>query len=88
MKPKRLQPVGEPVVNCEQRRDQRAIRLIARERAEGCPVTEEERNIPELANGRVGYDRVPVVPMESILKMVRIGCENSGKQRRTAEARD
>jgi len=53
--------VGESVVNCEQRRDQRAIRLIARERAEGCCVTEEERNVPQLANGGVVYDRVLVV---------------------------
>ena len=70
MKPERLEPVAELVVNCQQRRDQRPIRLIARERAEGCPVAEEERNVPKFANGRVGYDRVPVVSVERILKMV------------------
>ena len=70
MKPKRLQPVGEPVVNCEQRRDQRAVRLIAREHAKGGRVTEEERNVPQIANGDVAYDRVPVVHVEAIVKMV------------------
>jgi len=76
--------VGESVVNCEQRRDQRAIRLIARERAEGCCVTEEERNVPQLANGGVVYDRVLVVEeVEAIVKMVRIGCKNGDEQQRT-----
>jgi hypothetical protein len=84
MKPERLQAVGESVVNCEQRRDQRAIRLIARERAKGCRVTEEQWNVPQLANGRVGYDRVPVVPVEAIVKMVCLGCENGEEQQRTA----
>ena len=84
MKPERLQPVGESVVNCEQRRDQRAIRLIARERAEGCRVPEKERNVPQFANGRVGYDRVSIVPVEAIVEMVCVGCENGEEQQRTA----
>src|SRR2546428_1939132 len=88
MKPERLKPTGKSVVNCEQRRDQRAIRLIARERAEGCRVTEEEWNVPQLANGRVVYDRVPVVHVEAIVKMVRIGCENGDEQQRTAQTGD
>ena len=70
MKPKWLQPVGESVINCEKRRDQRAIRLIARERTEGRRVTEKEWNVPQLANGRVVYDRVPVVVVKAIVKMV------------------
>src|SRR5437667_9150677 len=88
MKPERLKPVGKLVVNCEQRRDQRAIRLIARERAEGCRVMEEEWNVRQLANGGVVYDRVPVVHVEAIVKMVRIGCENGGDQQRTAKTSD
>ena len=66
MKPKRLQPVGEPVVDREQRRDQRAVRLIAREHAKGGRVTEEERNVPQVANGDVVYDRVPVVHVKPL----------------------
>src|ERR1700675_2307239 len=88
MKPERLQPVGEPVVNCEQRRDQRPIRLIARERAEGCRVTEEERDVPQLANGRVAYDRVPVVHVEAIVEMVCVGSQNDEEQQRTGYNRD
>src|SRR5437870_5379821 len=83
MKPERLQPVGQSVVNCEQRRDQRAIRLIGRDRAEGCRITEEDRNVPQLANGGVVYDRVLVVEVEAIVKMVRIGCENGDEQQHT-----
>ena len=40
MKPERLQSAAERVVDREQRRDERAIRLIARERAEGRRVAE------------------------------------------------
>ena len=80
--------MGELVVNCEQRRDQRPIGLIAWEGAEGCRVTEEERNVPQLANGRVVYDRVPVVHVESIVKMVSVGCEDGDDHQRTAQTRD
>ena len=62
--------------------------IIARERAEGCRVTEEERNVPQLANGRVVYDRVPVVHVEAIVKMVCVGCENNDEQQRTAQTGD
>jgi hypothetical protein len=88
MKPKRLQPVGELVVNCEQRRDKRPIRLVARKCAERCRITEEERNVPQLANGRVVYNRVPVVEVEAVVKMVCVGCENGEEQQRTGHNRD
>jgi len=73
MKPKRLQPMGELVVNCEQRRDQRAIRLIAWERAESCRITKEKRNVSQIANGRIVYDRVPVVEVKAVVEMVCVG---------------
>ena len=69
MKPEWLQPT-EPIVDRKQCRDERAIRLIARERAEGRRVAEEKRNIPQFADGRIGYDRMRIVEVEAILKMV------------------
>ena len=88
MKPERLQSAGESVVDREQRRDERAIRLIARERAEGRRVAEEERNVPQLANGRVVYDRVRVVEVEAVVKMVCVGREEGDQQQRTAQTRE
>ena len=76
---------GRAVINREQRRDQRPIRLIARERAEGCRVAEEERNVPQLANSRVVFDRVRVVEVEAIVKMVCVGREEDDEQQRAAE---
>ena len=70
MKPERIQSAAELVTDREQRRDKWAIRLIARERAESRRVAEEERNISQLADGRVGYDRMRVVEVEAIVKMV------------------
>ena len=70
MKPERIESAAELVVDCEQRRDEWAIRLIARERAESRRIAEEERNVPQLTDGRVVYDRVRVVEMEAIVKMV------------------
>src|SRR5438132_2637049 len=80
VKPERLHSAAEPVVDCEQRRNEWAIRLIARERAEGRRVAEEERNVPQLADGRVVYDRVRVVEMEAVVKMVRVSCKNGDQQ--------
>jgi hypothetical protein len=41
VKPKWLQPSGEPIVNREQRRDERTIRLVAGKRAEGGRVAKK-----------------------------------------------
>ena len=68
------------VVDREQCRDEWAIRLIARERAESRRVAEEERNVPQFANGRVGYDRMRVVEVEAVVKMVRVGREERREQ--------
>src|SRR5439155_12015409 len=74
MKPERVQ-CAETVINREQGRDQGTIRLIARERAESRCVAEEERNISQFPDGRVGFDRVRVVEVETVVKMVCIGRE-------------
>ena len=87
MKPERLQSAGSPVIDREQRRDKRSIRLIAGERAKRCRVAKEERNISQLPNGRVVYDRVRVVEVEAVVKMVSIGREEGKQQQRTAQTR-
>ena len=79
MKPERLYS-AETDVNREQRGDERTIRLIARERAEGCRISEEKWNVPQFANGCVIYDRVRVVEVEAVVKMVCIGRNEGGKQ--------
>src|SRR5436190_22062174 len=85
MKPERIESAAELVVDCEQCRDEWAIRLIAWERAESRCVAEEERNVPQFANGRVVYDCVSVVEMETVVKMVRVGREEDDRQRRAAQ---
>src|SRR5213595_1391468 len=80
MKPERLHSAAEPVVDCEQCRNERAIRLIARERAESRSVAEEERNISQVLNGRVCFDRVRVVEVETVVKMVCVRRKKSNQQ--------
>ena len=75
MKPERIESAAEPIVDREQCRDEWAIRLIARKGAESRRIAEEERNVLQFANGRVGYDCVSVVEMEAVVKMVREGRE-------------
>ena len=79
MKPERLYS-AETDVNREQRGDERTIRLIARERAEGCRISEEKWNVPQFANGCVIYDRVRVVEVKAVVKMVCIGRNEGGKK--------
>ena len=83
MKPERNESAAELVVDCEQCRDEWAIRLIARQRAESRRVAEEERNVSQVSDGRVSYDRMRVVEMETVVKMVRVGrgdCQRSRLQ--------
>ena len=61
---------------------------IAWERAESRRVAEEERNVPQFANGRVVYDCVSVVEMETVVKMVRVGREEDDRQQRAAQNRE
>jgi len=44
--------------------------LIARERAEGRGIAKEERDVPQLANRGIVYDRVRVIEVETVVKMV------------------
>src|ERR1700730_12144266 len=75
VKPERLQSAGKSVIDREQRRNQRTIRLIARERAERGRVYEKPRNILWRLDRGVVNDRVCVVEVKAVLKMVRVGCE-------------
>ena len=70
MKPERIESAAELVADREQGRDEWAIRLIAWERAKSRRVTEEERNISQFTDGRVVYDRVRVIEVEAIVKMI------------------
>ena len=74
MKPKRLQS-AETVIDREQRRHERAIRLIARQRTERRRVAEKHRNVPHFPDGRVVFNCVRVVEVEAVVKMVRVGRE-------------
>jgi len=87
MKPEWLHS-AETVIDCKQRRDERAIRLIARQRTEGRRVVEEERDVPQLADGRIGFNRVRVVEMEAVVKMVRVGRDKGNQQERATETRE
>jgi hypothetical protein len=49
--------------------------LVARKRAEGHRVAKEERDVPQLANRRIIYDRVRVVEVETVVKMVGVSRE-------------
>ena len=84
MKPERIESAAKLVVDCKQCRDEWAIRLIARERAESRRVAEEERNILQLTDGRVGYDGVRVVEVEAVVKMVRVRREEGEEQQRAS----
>ena len=75
VKPQRVQTLDR-VIDCQHRGNEWPIRLIARERAERRRVAEEARNIPQLADGGVVYERVRVVEMEAVVKMVRVGRGN------------
>ena len=74
VKPERLQS-AETVINREQRRHERAIRLIARQRTERRRVAEKHRNVPHFPDGRVVFNCVRVVEVEAVVKMVRVGRE-------------
>ena len=88
VKPEWLQSAGELVVDSKQRRYERSVGLIAGQRAESGRVVEEERNISQFADGRVVFDRVGIVEVKAVLKMVCIGCEDSNQQQRATQARD
>src|ERR1051325_1113765 len=71
VKPERIQPANS-VIDCEQSRNERSIRLIARQRTKCRRVGEESRNISQLADRGVVYDRVRVVEMKAVVKMIRV----------------
>ena len=84
MKPKRLQS-AETVIDRQQRRDERAIRLIARQRTERRRVAEKHRNVPHFPDGRVVFNCVRVVEVEAVVKMVRVGREEGDEQRKCTQ---
>jgi hypothetical protein len=47
--------------------------LIAWERAEICRITKEKRNVSQIANGRIVYDRVPIVEVKAVVEMICVG---------------
>src|ERR1700730_3173401 len=57
---------------------------MARERTEGCRVVEKLWNVSQLADGRVVLDRVRVVEVEAILKMIRIGRDEKNEEQQCA----
>ena len=88
VKPEWFQSAGELVVDSEQRRYERSIGLIAGQRTESGRVLKEERNISQFADGRVVFDRMGIVEVKAVLKMVCIGCEDGDQQQRATQARD
>jgi hypothetical protein len=59
--------------------------LVARERTEGRRVIEKYRDIPQITNCRVILDRMRVVEMETVVKMIRIGRDEGKNQERVAD---
>ena len=49
---------------------------------------EEKRNVFYFTDGRVVLNRVRVVEVETVVKMVCVGRENGEEQQRTAQSRD
>src|SRR5436309_1430982 len=86
MKPERLQS-AETIVNREQRRDEWAIRLVAWERTKGRRVAEKLWNVPQVADRRVGFNRMRIVKVKAVVKMVCVGRDEADQQQRTAKTR-
>ena len=83
-----MQSTAEPVVDGEESRDKWAIRLVARKRAEGRGVAEEERNISQLLDGGVVYDGVRIVEVKAVLKMIGVSREEGTEQKRACQTRE
>ena len=79
VKPEWLQS-AESIGDREQRRNERAVGLIARERTESRRVPEEKGDVAQRSNGRVIFDAVRVIEVEAVLKMVPVSPEEANHQ--------
>ena len=68
--------MGQVIVDGQRGGDQRPVRLVRRQAAEGGGVGEESRNIAEIPNERVFLDGMGVVEMEGILEVIGVRAEH------------
>ena len=86
MKRPRVEAAGHPVIQRERRRQQRAVALVRRQRAERLRIDEEARDVVNVADEVVIADRVVVVEMEVVMKVVRVRGDER-RERQTARDR-
>ena len=72
MKEKWIQAVPQPVIDSQWRGRYRPVRLVLRQNATGRSVLKKFRNIMDVADIGIAVNRVTVVEMEAIVKMVEI----------------
>src|SRR6185295_1965579 len=72
-------------VDRERRLEDRPIRLVQRQYAEGGRVDEVSRNVAEASDGGVVDDRVSVVEMKTVLKMIRVRDDEQREETESGE---
>ena len=91
LKPERLEPAPERVIDRQRHRDDRPVRLIRGQRAERRRIGEEPRDIIEAPDEGVIDDRVRVVEVEPVFEVVRVcrrdaRCRQERQERRYGDA--